>query len=231
MTFEEMNPNLAIPRELDFEATLAKYKENWLSYQEANKQEITAKNEELTFELANLRLKLEESCNNDSDAAQQEIAHYKKVLADTEEMLSQLQEGVDLEMNKKIDELELQNSKIKELEETMTKLVETNAKQEEMLNNIQAVSADDSSKAGELDLKEKKITELEELLDTLKVTCSDQVQQLARKSEEAKEVDDLKARLKKTTSERDLLIREYKNTKDSKEKLDMELKRHCTEHE
>merc|ERR1719505_566502 len=100
-----------------------------------------------------------------------------------------------------------------------------------MLNNIEATSADGRSKAGELDLKEKKITELEELLDTLKVTCSDQVQQLARKSEEAKEVDDLKARLKKTTSERDLLIREYKNTKDSKEKLDMELKRHCDEHE
>ena len=54
---------------------------------------------------------------------------------------------------------------------------------------------------------------------------------MARKSEEAKEVDDLKAKLKKTTSERDLLIREYKNTKDSKEKLDMELKRHCNEHE
>ena len=44
-------------------------------------------------------------------------------------MLSQLQEGVDLEMNKKTNELALQNSKIKELEETMTKLVETNAKQ------------------------------------------------------------------------------------------------------
>merc|ERR1719228_28795 len=100
-----------------------------------------------------------------------------------------------------------------------------------MLNNIQAVGADDRSKAGELDLKEKKITELEELLEILKVTCSDQAQQLAKKSEEAKEVDDLKAKLKKTTSERDLLIREYKNTKDAKEKLDMELKRHCTEHE
>merc|ERR1711962_1063572 len=229
--FKEMNPNLAIPSELDFEATLAKYKENWLSYQEANKQEIITKNEELTFELANLRSKLEESCSNDSEAAQQEIAHYKKVLADTEEMLSQLQEGVDLEMNKKTNELTLQNSKIKELEETMTKLVETNAKQEEMLKNIQAASADGRSKAGELDLKEKKITELEELLEILKVTCSDQAQQLAKKSEEAKEVDDLKAKLKKTTSERDLLIREYKNTKDSKEKLDMELKRHCTEHE
>merc|ERR1711962_1904429 len=95
--FMEMNPNLAIPSELDFEATLAKYKENWLSYQEANKLEIIAKNEELTLELANLRSKLEESSNSNSEAAQQEIARYKKVLADTEEMLSQLQEGVDLE--------------------------------------------------------------------------------------------------------------------------------------
>merc|ERR1719494_656803 len=155
-----MNPNLAIPREINFEATLAKYKENWLSYQEANKQEIIAKNEELTLELDNLRSKLEES-SNDSEAAQQEIAHYKKILADTEDMLKQLQEGIDLEMNKKTNEVELQNSKIKELEETMTKLVETNAKQEEMLNNVHAASADGRSKAGELDLKEKKITELE----------------------------------------------------------------------
>merc|ERR1712180_383040 len=175
--FKEMNPNLAIPKELDFEATLAKYKENWLSYQEANKLEIIAKNEELTLELANLRSKLEESSNNDSEAAQQEVAHYKKILADTEAMLNQLQEGVDLEMNKKTNELELQNSKIKELEETMIKFVETNAKQEEMLNNVQAASADGGSKAGELDLKEKKITELEELLEILKVTCSDQAQQ------------------------------------------------------
>lgn len=152
----------------------------------------------------------------------EENAHIKNVLIETESMLCRLQTGVDAEVQKwqkKVTEKDEELDKTKKNHEEITEVLSKNGydiaditKLDSSLSNgqkqLMAEKEEVTRMKAELAEAEKKLEELKN--GAVKATNE--------------EVTELNTKLKKTISERDLLIREYKNVKDNNSKVEAELK-------
>lgn len=152
----------------------------------------------------------------------EENAHIKNVLIETESMLCRLQTGVDAEVQKwqkKVSEKDEELDKSKKSNEEITKVLTKHGYEVDDLIKLES-----SLSNGQKQL----MAEKEEVsrMKTELVEAEKKVEELSKSgmNETNEEVTELNSKLKKTISERDLLIREYKNVKDGSTKMEAELK-------
>jgi len=170
----------------------------------------------------------------------EENAHIKNVLIETESMLCRLQTGVDAEVQKwqkkvseKDTELEVSKKSNEELKQILSKhgyehenLTTLESSLSDGQKQLMAEKEENSRIKTELEEMEKNLTDTQKLLANEKDEHAKKVQELqenAMGSTNESEVSELNTKLKKTISERDLLIREYKNVKDNSTKMEAEL--------
>jgi len=210
---KQIHPDVKIPKSTDndMEKLFNEYNANLKDYnnKECEKREKELKDLQDEIErLTNASKNVPEAKHDDSSSkeelqkAEEEKAQLKSVLAETESMLGRLQAGVDAEVAKwqkqvedKNAELNQANKKISQLEDEMKdKIVEVIPQSEVQQSSVQ----DNVSDAK---------------LASLQAQLSDATKQ---RDQAKDEVADVSTKLKKTISERDLLIREFKTLKDTK---------------
>merc|ERR1712180_47080 len=164
----------------------------------------------------------------------EENAHIKNVLIETESMLCRLQTGVDAEVQKwqakvteKDAELDASKKSTDELKQILSKhgydhdnLATLESSLSDGQKQLMAEKEENTKIKTELSELEKSLTEAKAALETK----SKEAEESSAKTSNSEEVTELNSKLKKTISERDLLIREYKNVKDSNTKMESELK-------
>jgi len=205
---KRLHPDVKIP---SYDGSLVEFMKSYEENYQDSAQKSLTELQEVQQENKTLKNELEQSKSNQQAPAEakkieSENAHLKNVLSETESMLSHLQAGVDAEVAKWQKKVEEKNHEI----------LESN----------------------------KKVAELEEVLksqgdnglDTELKTIKEQLQSVKKELEEKQsssetELNDLNSKLKKTISERDLLIREHKTLKDKNGKSDSELKKAKEEQE
>ncbi|XP_057315368.1 ribosome-binding protein 1-like isoform X2 [Hydractinia symbiolongicarpus] len=227
---KQLHPDVKIPsHDGDLDALFVNYEQNLKAQADKPNKELDdtkAENEALKKEIEELKSKtVVEQSSEDLSKIQAESAHLKSVLADTESMLSRLQAGVDAEVakwQKKVEdkdgELEDANKKVADLEEVLKEhgfQKEEASQMEETLKESQSENAK---------LKTDKLN-LEQQLKSAQKDLEAAKKEAEKSAESSNEVTDLNAKLKKTISERDLLIREYKAMKDTKTSLETNLKK------
>jgi len=160
----------------------------------------------------------------------EENAHIKNVLIETESMLCRLQTGVDAEVQKwqaKVTEkdAELEASK-KSTDELKTALSKHGYDHTNLTTLESSLSDGQKQLMAEKEENQKIKTELSEMEKSMTALQqkTKELEENAAKTTTSDEVTELSSKLKKTISERDLLIREYKNVKDSNTKMEGELK-------
>merc|ERR1712048_932624 len=230
---KELHPTVSIPKEDDLPTFFTEYVQNYNATEKEVAVETTNSEEEDRLKVEVEKLTTEnESLSGNLKSTQLENEHYKKVLEETASMLSNLQEKVDMEMSEKnarLEEMaaliEEKAAKIKEL----SSFIETQSadKSEEInrLNDqIMELKAARDTSAEVIESKDAQIEQAQAELKKLQESASASSGSDPAKDEQlataAKDIKDLSSKLKKTTSERDLLIREYKATKDAKDKLE-----------
>merc|ERR1712136_308412 len=164
----------------------------------------------------------------------EENAHIKNVLIETESMLCRLQTGVDAEVQKwqaKVAEKDAELDSSRKTTDELKQVLSKHGYDHENIATLESSLADGQKQLmaekeentkikTELSEMEKSLTEAKAALE-LK---SKEAEESSAKTSNSEEVTELNSKLKKTVSERDLLIREYKNVKDSNTKMESELK-------
>lgn len=195
-------------------------------------------NKKLMEEIAELKKtnELMQASQDEVLKSQEENVHLKNVLTETESMLSRLQTGVDAEVQKwqkKVNEKDVELEETKKGHQELKQILLKHGYEHENLTTLEANLSDGQKQLMAEKQENTRIkTELQELeqnLATSRKEKDEQAQKLqemenAKPSVSDGELADLNAKLKKTVSERDLLIREYKSMKDNHTKLDAELK-------
>merc|ERR1711872_445396 len=124
---KQVHPDLAIPKGESIEEIFATYAHNQKAQEDAEQAELAAlreENEKLTAtveEMKNAPVEVvtappppsSESSSEELETAQMEAEHYKKVLNETEALLSKRQEGVDSEISNKTQALEAKEEELK----------------------------------------------------------------------------------------------------------------------
>merc|ERR1712142_582441 len=243
---KDIAPDFSIPKfEDDYELLFKEFKEKVKlgSTESTEPTEMAEQVKSLTEEVTELK-----KTNEIMHASQDEIlksqqenvqlkeenAHIKNVLIETESMLCRLQTGVDAEVQKwqakvteKDAELDANRTLTEQLKQTLSKhgyngddlaaLENSFTEGQKLLADEKEENAKLKTQIGELDAR---LADTQKQLDTKLKELSEEKQP----SSNAEEVTELQSKLKKTISERDLLIREYKNVKDSNTKMEAELK-------
>jgi len=196
---------------------------------ETMKEELKAKDD---LKLKNNNASQDEILKSQQENVQlkEENAHIKNVLIETESMLCRLQTGVDAEVQKwqaKVTEkdAELEASK-KSTDELKTALSKHGYDHTNLTTLESSLSDGQKQLMAEKEENQKIKTELSEMEKSLTALQqkTKELEENAAKTTTSDEVTELSSKLKKTISERDLLIREYKNVKDSNTKMEGELK-------
>merc|ERR1712142_123869 len=165
----------------------------------------------------------------------EENAHIKNVLIETESMLCRLQTGVDAEVQKwqakvaeKDAELDTSRKTTDELKQVLSKhgydhndLATLESSLSDGQKQLMAEKEENTKIKTDLSEMEKSLTEAQ---TALQLKTKELEEGSAKTEGPSAEVTELASKLKKTISERDLLIREYKNVKDSNTKMEGELK-------
>jgi len=160
----------------------------------------------------------------------EENAHIKNVLIETESMLCRLQTGVDAEVQKwqaKVTEKDAELETVKKTTDDLKQVLSKHGYEHDNLTVLESSLSDGQKQLmAEKEENSKIKTELKEMEKT-QTALQQKIQELQEggvSTSNPEEVTELQSKLKKTISERDLLIREYKNVKDSNTKMEAELK-------
>lgn len=160
----------------------------------------------------------------------EENAHIKNVLIETESMLCRLQTGVDAEVQKwqaKVTEKDAELEESKKSTDQLKTILSKHGYDHANLSTLESSLTDGQKQLmAEKEENTKIKTELSEMEKTIASLQqkTKELEETASKTSSSDEVSELNNKLKKTISERDLLIREYKNVKDSNTKMEGELK-------
>merc|ERR1712142_775610 len=237
-------PEFSIPKfEDDYELLFKEFGEKVKGASESTEStELVEQNKTLTEEITELK-----KTNEIMHASQDEIlksqqenvqlkeenAHIKNVLIETESMLCRLQTGVDAEVQKwqakvteKDAELDTNKTLTEQLKQTLSKHGYNGddlAALENKFTEGHKLLADEKEENAKL---KTQIQELDTRLADTQKQLDTKLKELSEEKQPSTnaEVTELQGKLKKTISERDLLIREYKNVKDSNTRMEAELK-------
>jgi len=166
----------------------------------------------------------------------EENAHIKNVLIETESMLCRLQTGVDAEVQKWQAKVTEKDAELDASKKTTDGLIQVLSKHGYDHNNLATLESSLSDGQKQLMAEKEENTKIKTELSEMEKSLTEAQSALQLKTKEleegsaktegpsAAEVTELASKLKKTISERDLLIREYKNVKDSNTKMEGELK-------
>jgi len=238
-------PDFSIPNfEDDYELLFKEFGEKVKAGSESTESADTSEQvKSLTEEITELK-KTNEIMNASQDEIlksqqenvqlKEENAHIKNVLIETESMLCRLQTGVDAEVQKwqakvaeKDAELDSSKKTTDELKQVLSKhgydhndLATLESSLSDGQKQLMAEKEENTKIKTDLTEMEKSLTEAQTALQ-LKTK---ELEEASAKTSNTEEVTELNSKLKKTISERDLLIREYKNVKDSNTKMESELK-------
>jgi len=243
---KDIAPDFSIPKfEDDYELLFKEFKEKVKlgSTESTEPTEMAEQVKSLTEEITELK-KTNEIMNASQDEIlksqqenvqlKEENAHIKNVLIETESMLCRLQTGVDAEVQKwqakvaeKDAELDTSRKTTDELKQVLSKhgydhndLATLESSLSDGQKQLMAEKEENTKIKTDLSEMEKSLTEAQTALQ-LKTK---ELEEASAKTSNTEEVTELNGKLKKTISERDLLIREYKNVKDSNTKMESELK-------
>merc|ERR1712142_168606 len=237
-------PDFSIPKfEDDYELLFKEFGEKVKGASDSTEStELVEQNKSLTEEITELK-----KTNEIMHASQDEIlksqqenvqlkeenAHIKNVLIETESMLCRLQTGVDAEVQKwqakvteKDAELDTNKTLTEQLKQTLSKHGYNGddlAALENKFTEGHKLLADEKEENAKL---KTQIQELDTRLADTQKQLDTKLKELSEEKQPSTnaEVTELQGKLKKTISERDLLIREYKNVKDSNTRMEAERK-------
>jgi len=193
---------------------------------------LTEENTELkkTNEIMNASQDEINKSQQENGQLKEENAHIKNVLIETESMLCRLQTGVDAEVQKwqaKVTEKDAELDTVKKTTDDLKLVLSKHGYEHDNLTVLESSLSDGQKQLmAEKEENSKIKTELKEMEKT-QTALQQKIQELQEggvSTSNPEEVTELQSKLKKTISERDLLIREYKNVKDSNTKMEAELK-------
>jgi len=193
---------------------------------------LTEENTELkkTNEIMNASQDEINKSQQENGQLKEENAHIKNVLIETESMLCRLQTGVDAEVQKwqaKVTEKDAELDTVKKTTDGLKLVLSKHGYEHDNLTVLESSLSDGQKQLmAEKEENSKIKTELKEMEKT-QTALQQKIQELQEggvSTSNPEEVTELQSKLKKTISERDLLIREYKNVKDSNTKMEAELK-------
>jgi len=193
---------------------------------------LTEENTELkkTNEIMNASQDEINKSQQENGQLKEENAHIKNVLIETESMLCRLQTGVDAEVQKwqaKVTEKDAELDTVKKTTDDLKQVLSKHGYEHDNLTVLESSLSDGQKQLmAEKEENSKIKTELKEMEKT-QTALQQKIQELQEggvSTSNPEEVTELQSKLKKTISERDLLIREYKNVKDSNTKMEAELK-------
>jgi len=239
-------PDFSIPKfEDDYELLFKEFGEKVKGASESTEStELVEQNKTLTEEITELK-----KTNEIMHASQDEIlksqqenvqlkeenAHIKNVLIETESMLCRLQTGVDAEVQKWQAKVTEKDAELDASKKTTDGLIQVLSKHGYDHNNLATLESSLSDGQKQLMAEKEENTKIKTELSEMEKSLTEAQSALQLKTKELEEgsaktegpsaeVTELASKLKKTISERDLLIREYKNVKDSNTKMEGELK-------
>jgi len=241
----ELEAQVARIPQLEAEIAAAKAVETTPATEDgATKDELTEQLQSVKDELQSrtdatdeLKLKNNNASQDEINKSQQENgqlkeenAHIKNVLIETESMLCRLQTGVDAEVQKwqaKVTEKDAELDTVKKTTDDLKLVLSKHGYEHDNLTVLESSLSDGQKQLmAEKEENSKIKTELKEMEKT-QTALQQKIQELQEggvSTSNPEEVTELQSKLKKTISERDLLIREYKNVKDSNTKMEAELK-------
>merc|ERR1712168_1569465 len=198
---------------------------------------LTEENTELkkTNEIMNASQDEINKSQQENGQLKEENAHIKNVLIETESMLCRLQTGVDAEVQKWQAKVTEKDAELDASKKTTDGLIQVLSKHGYDHNNLATLESSLSDGQKQLMAEKEENTKIKTELSEMEKSLTEAQSALQLKTKELEEgsaktegpsaeVTELASKLKKTISERDLLIREYKNVKDSNTKMEGELK-------